>query len=46
MEAAGDQVFGGGLYRVLASARADDLNRAVDEAFPDYRGAVSCFATD
>jgi hypothetical protein len=44
--AAGGQVFGGGLYRVLSDQMAATLTRDVFRAYPDYRDAVDCFATD
>lgn len=43
---AGDQGFGGGLYRVLTDARAAALEPEIFRAFPDYSQAVTAFATD
>jgi hypothetical protein len=45
-EAAGGQVFGGGLYRVLSDQMAATLTPSVFRAYPDYMNAVDCFATD
>lgn len=43
---AGDRVFGGGLYRVLSQARADEIAPELYRAYLDYNEAVDCFATD